>query len=99
MDLTQHIYSLQELDDATRELAAMRIAKNPDWVRYLHSRDGDDLIADFNGAIEYDLMSAPMMGRHPDTHRVMPTLAVAILMAAVWNHEKELLAAEPPDAA
>ena len=94
MDLTQHSYTLQELDDAARELAAMRIAKNPDWIRHLHSRDGEELNAEFNGNIEYDLMSAPMMGRDPETQRVMPLLAMAMLISAVWEHEKELLAAE-----
>jgi hypothetical protein len=69
MDLMQHSYTLQELEDAARELAAMRIAKKPDWIRHLHSLDGDDLTAEFNGVI-------------------------ATLIAAVWEHEKELLAAE-----
>ena len=62
--------------------------------RHLHSRDSDELIAEFNGAIEYDLMSAPTMGRDPTTQRVMPILALATLLAAVWEHEKELLAVE-----
>ena len=53
------VYSLQGLGDAAREVAAMRVVKNTDWVRHLHSRDYDDLIAEFNGAIENDLMSAP----------------------------------------
>ena len=65
-----------------------------DLIRHLHSLDGDDLTADFNGVIEYDLMSAPRMGRDPGTQRVMPILAMATLIAAVWEHEKELLAAE-----
>ena len=67
--------SLQELDDAARELATMRIAKNPDWIRHLHDRDGDDLTAEFNSNIEDELMRSPMMGRDPDTQRVMPILA------------------------
>ena len=94
MDLTQHSYTLQELDDAARELAAMRIAKNPDWIRHLHSLDGEELNAEFNGNIEYDLMSAPMMGRDPDTQRPMRIFALATLISAVWEHEKELLTAE-----
>ena len=95
MDLTQHSYTLQELDDAARELAAMRIAKNPDWIRHLHSRDGEELNAEFNGNIEYDLMSAPMMGRDPDTQRRhADSWRLATLISAVWEHEKELLAAE-----
>ena len=95
MDLTQHVYSLQELDDAALELAAMRIAKNADWVRHLHSRDSEDLNAEFNSYVEYELMSAPEMGRDPGTQRAMPILAMAMMVVAVWEYGKELLATEP----
>ena len=93
-ELSEHVYNLQELEDAARELAAMRLATNADWVRHLHSLDDDDLVSEFDGRIQHELMEKPLMGREPDTHRLTPMFALSLLMQAVWDHEKALLQTE-----
>jgi hypothetical protein len=96
-EMARHRYSFQELEDAARELAAMRIATNADWVRHVYSLDDEELAAEFDSLIQQQLMTAPRMGREPDTHRMTPMFALALLIQAVWDYEETLLRGEPDD--